>query len=186
MSEIGSDLGAAAGVTFPKFARETQAELARVLSDLGQMHNPLDLTGAAVRDESVWTSVPAIVSRDPAVGLTLVNWDVPAVAEPTMPNTLELVGQTHKGVATPTLMITNLERPVNEHGLAYLRRHGLPFAAPGFGHGIAAVGKLAWWSERLKRPSPASAPNATGAAVQRPRDERETLAHLARHGVPRS
>ena len=48
--EIASDYGPKAGVVLPQFAEETRTELAGVISDFGQMHNPLDMTGAAVRD----------------------------------------------------------------------------------------------------------------------------------------
>jgi acyl-CoA synthetase (NDP forming) len=181
---VASDYGAQVGVRFPEFSEATRAELGRVLSEFGQMNNPLDLTGAAVRDESLWTSVPTIVSRDPAVGLTLINWDVPAVAQPTMPQTLALIGEAHKGTATPTLIVTNFERPVNEHGIAYLQKHGLRFALPGIGHGMNAVAQLAWWSQHMKRPASVARDLAADDAVARPRNEHETLEHLARHGVP--
>lgn len=182
VSEIASDLGSQAGVSLPPFGARTCGELAQVLSELGQMHNPLDMTGAAVRDEELWIKVPQILSRDPAIGLTLLNWDVPAVPEPTMPNTLALIGRSLQEAATPTLLITNTERPVNEHGRAYLDRYGLPFALPGIRHGLEAVGNLAWWSERVRRAAPPAAPPRETAGT-RPIDERQTLAHLAAHGV---
>ncbi|SEO48736.1 acetate--CoA ligase family protein [Trujillonella endophytica] len=181
--EIASDLGAATGVELPEFAPETRAELREVLSDLGQLHNPLDLTGAAVRDESLWTSVPDIVSRDPAVGLTLVNWDVPATDPPRMPTTLELIGRAVGGAARPTALFTNHEQPVNSHGRAYLARHGIGFAAPGQRHVMAAVGHLTRWSRSLDAPRPAPTPAGPAPATP-PRTEREVLAHLAAHGVP--
>jgi acyl-CoA synthetase (NDP forming) len=186
---VASDYGAQAGVSFPEFSEATRANLGQVLSDFGQMNNPLDLTGAAVRDESLWARVPAIVSRDPAVGLTLVNWDVPAVAQPSMPQTLALIGEAHRSTAGPTLLVTNFERSVNEHGMAYLAKHGLRFALPGVAHGMTAVAKLAWWSQRQRAPLVARDPvvgerSASDKVVMRPCNERETLEHLERHGVP--
>jgi acyl-CoA synthetase (NDP forming) len=183
MCEVASDLSARTGATLPALSEETRKELAGVLSELGQINNPLDLTGAAVRDESLWTSAPTILSRDPGVGLTLINWDLPAVAQPSMPNTLALIGEVHKATAGPALIVTNFERGLNEHGQAYLQRHGIRFALPGFAHAMTAAGKLAWWSERLERPPPAPRP-APAAPATRPRNERETLDHLAAHGVP--
>ena len=44
--ELASDVGAEAGVHFPAFSDDTRAALGEVLSDLGQINNPLDLTGA--------------------------------------------------------------------------------------------------------------------------------------------
>ncbi|TVV76759.1 acetate--CoA ligase family protein [Sphingomonas solaris] len=182
--EIASDYGEAAGVSIPQFAEPTRAALAAVLSDLGQMHNPLDMTGAAVRDEDLWIKVPQILARDPAIGITLINWDVPSVAEPSMPNTLALIGRALAETTAPALLIANSENAVNEHGRAYLDQHGQLFSLPGIGKGMEAVGKLAWWSERVGRPPlPAAAPAAPAGAAH-PVDERQTLDHLATHGVP--
>ena len=182
--EIAADCGAAAGVSLPAFADATKAELAAVISDLGQMHNPLDMTGAAVRDEELWIKVPEIVSRDPAIGLTLLNWDVPELAEPSMPKTLALIGRSMQEQVGRSLLVTNTERPVNEHGRAYLHRYDQVFALPGIGHAMEAVGKLAWWSERVRRAPAPEAVLRRALAEVRPTDERQTLDHLAAHGVP--
>lgn len=182
--EIASDYGAARGVTFPPFSDETKADLAKVISDFGQMHNPLDMTGAAVRNEEMWLTVPDIISRDPAIGLMMYTWDIPAVAEPSMPNTLALIGESVQQVSTPALIVNNVERPVNEHGRAYLAANNQLFAAPGIGHALDAVGKLWWWSQRVRRPVPAAACAGAPLVSVRPAGERQTLDHLAAHGVP--
>jgi acyl-CoA synthetase (NDP forming) len=184
IAENASDVGAKVGVEFPQFAPETCAQLGDVLSELGQMHNPLDLTGAAVRDEQMWDQVATIVSRDPQIGLTLLNWDVPNVAEPSMASTVEAVGRSCRLTATPSLIIGNYERAVNEHGLAYLQQHGMSFSLPGVAHGMVATARLAWWSERLGRPPAPSRIPASVAAAARPQDERQTLQHLAACGAP--
>lgn len=180
--EIASDYGEARGVVFPQFAESTRAELADQISVLGQMHNPLDLTGAAVRDEHLWTTVPEIIARDPAVGLTLITWDVPSIATPSMPGTLARIGETVQNLATPALIVNNVERPVNEHGRAYLASHNQLFAPSGLAHALDAVRGLWWWSQRLERP-PFVRP-VLPAVLDRPGDERETLSHLAAYGIP--
>jgi acetate---CoA ligase (ADP-forming) len=183
--EVASDCGAQLGAVIPQFGEATRAELAGVVSDLGQLHNPIDLTGAAISQESLWTSVTSIVSRDPAIGLTLINWEVPAAAEHKLPTTLAHVGAARKVAATPTLIFSTWERGVNEHGQAYLGSHGLTFTVPGVRHAMSIAAHLAWWSERLERGSGQLQSTAPAAVTEdRPRDERETLALLARHGVP--
>lgn len=182
--EIASDYGAKAGVSLPPFAPETKAALAGIISDFGQMHNPLDMTGAAVRDEDLWVKIPEVIARDPAIGLTLFTWDIPAVAEPSMANTVRLIGQSAQQLATPALIINNVERPVNEHGRAYLAANGQSFTPPGLRHALDAVGKLAWWSGRVGREVPPRHVIHTGQTTERPADERQTLDFLARHGVP--
>jgi acyl-CoA synthetase (NDP forming) len=146
------------------------------------MHNPLDVTGAAVRDEQMWGSVPNIIAKDPAIGLTLLCWDIPDVAEPSMADTVGLIGETVQKLATPALIVNNVERPLNEHGRAYLAANNQLFSPPGLAHALDAAGRLWWWSQRLGRtlPSPATVP----LAAARPANERETHEHLARFGVP--
>ena len=182
--EIASDYGDKVGVSLPQFAPETCAALAEVISDFGQMHNPLDMTGAAVRDEELWLKIPDIVSRDPAIGLTLVTWDIPAVAEPSMANTVKLIGQSVQQLATPALIINNIERPVNEFGRAYLEANNQRFSPPGLRHALEAVSKLVWWSERVGRPIPPRPVLSPGMVGTRPADERQTLDFLSGHGVP--
>ena len=182
--EIASDYGAKAGVSLPPFSPQTCAALAEVISGFGQMHNPLDMTGAAVRDEELWLKIPEVVARDPAIGLTLVTWDIPAVAEPSMANTVRLIGQSVQQLATPALIVNNVERPVNEHGRAYLAANHQMFAPPGLRHALDAVGKLSWWSSRVGRKGPPQPVLKFAETTLRPADERQTLDHLARHGVP--
>jgi acyl-CoA synthetase (NDP forming) len=180
--EIASDYGAAHGVSFPPFADSTKALLAERISILGQMHNPLDVTGAAVRDEQMWASVPDIIAKDPAIGLTLICWDVPDVAEPSMANTVALIGEVAQRLATPALIVNNVERPLNEHGRAYLAANNQLYSPPGLGHALDAASRLWWWSQRLDRNLPAPQPLA--AIRARTLNEDETFAHLAAHGVP--
>lgn len=182
MCEIASDYGAEVGVSFPPFAPETVSELGKVLSNFGQTLNPLDLTGAAVRDETLWTSVPAIVSRDPAIGMTIVNWAVPKVPPPPQTAlTADLIGETHKGAATPVLLVSNVERSLSDFGREYLNQHSIGFSPPSLARGLLASAKLAWWSERLQRRS--VPPYPAQALAARPCGERETLAHLAHYGL---
>lgn len=180
--EIVSDLADAAGVSLPPFT--DRARLAQIVSDLGATNNPLDLTGAVMRDEPMWARVGEQISDDPAFGLLLVNWDVPNVPEPTLPGTLQVIGEMIGSARVPALLATNYARPVNEYGRAYLDRHDIPFSLPGLGDAMKAVGKLAWWSERILRPLPLPGLAVGTGSGARPADERQALAHLAAHGVP--
>lgn len=182
--EIASDYGPKVGVSLPQFSEATKAELASVISDFGQMHNPLDMTGAAVRDEELWLKIPDIISRDSQIGLTLFTWDIPAVAEPSMANTVKLIGQSVQQLATPALIVNNVERPINEFGRAYLANNNQSFTPPGLRHALEAVGKLWWWSERVARPTPPRPVLSFGKTKTRPADERQTLDFLASHKVP--
>lgn len=182
--EIASDAGDLNGVSFPQFSADTKAKLAPVISDFGQMHNPLDLTGAAVKDVAMWKQVTDVVSADENVGLVMLNWDVPNLADPSMATTVAAVGEILAERKMPALLVSNFPRPINEHGLAYMARYGISFTLPGLTEGLAAVGRLGWWSERIARPLVRPALKAAATSSSRPADERQALAHLAAHGVP--
>jgi hypothetical protein len=109
---------------------------------------------------------------------------VPSVAEPTMPNTLRIIGETMAEAERPMLFTANLHKPVNEHGIGYMQRYGIGYALPGISEGLNAVGKLAWWSDRMRRDLQLPDFGGCPGSGSRPGNERETLAHLAAHGVP--
>lgn len=182
--EIASDCADDLGVSFPQFSAETRGKLAGRISELGQMLNPMDLTGIAIREESMWQTIPEVVARDPQIGLTLLNWDVPQFAEPPMANTLRIIGECIASSSEQMLMIDNLARPVNDHGLAYMQQYGMAYTLPGLAEGLSAVGKLAWWSERVKRDfQPLDFSQASPPKVK-PENEKRALEHLAAHNVP--
>jgi acyl-CoA synthetase (NDP forming) len=187
--EIMSDLAVPNGVYMPAFTPDTQAALRGVVSSLGQTLNPIDLTGAAVQQVSLWQSVSQIVSKDPGIGLTVINLELPASATPLMPDALEYMGAAVKSCSTPVLLMSNISLPVNEYGHAFLSKHGVAFAAPGVGLGMLALGRLMWWSQRVARAADSSAPpplpaDAPAIASPHPVSERAVLDYLARTGVP--
>lgn len=188
MCEILSDLAVPNGVQMPVFTPETQASLRGVVSDLGQTLNPIDLTGAAVRQVSLWESVSQIVSADPGVGLTVINLELPASATPLMPDALDYMGAAVHSCSTPVLLMSNISLPVNEYGHAFLKKHNVAFAAPGLGLGVLALGRLMWWSQRVSRAADASAPaplaRTAPIASSRLLSERAVLDYLAQSGVP--
>ena len=189
LCEIMSDLAAPNGVHMPAFTPDTQAALRGVVSSLGQTLNPIDLTGAAVRQVSLWQSVSQIVSTDPGVGLTVINLELPASCTPLMPDALEYMGAAVSSCSTPVLLMSNISLPVNEYGQAFLDKCGAGFAAPGVGLGMLALGRLMWWSQRVSRAvagtmTPPMVGKAPAMAGPRPLSERALLDYLARTGVP--
>jgi acyl-CoA synthetase (NDP forming) len=93
------------------------------------------------------------------------------------------IGEAAQNLATPALIVNNVERPVNEHGRAFLAANNQPFSPSGLAHALDAVGKLWWWSERLGRALPQRGDTAGREVAARPANEQETLDHLAAFGV---
>ncbi|MET0379637.1 MAG: acetate--CoA ligase family protein [Spongiibacteraceae bacterium] len=181
--EVMSDLADAYGVPMPAFAPVTTQALGEVVSDLGQMHNPIDLTGAAVRDPSLWEKVLRIVSADPQVGLTLCNFDPPADAEQLQRTALAPIASGLRAATSKAALITSYIKPITDVGQAYLSDNQLPTALSGLGDGMFAAGKLVWWSERVRNYAPLQS-TATTISSARPQSEQEALVYLRAAGVP--
>jgi acetate---CoA ligase (ADP-forming) len=185
--EILSDLCAQRDVPVPQFAPETKSALREVITSLGQTHNPIDLTGQATREVSLWTSVPRAIAKDPGIGLTIINMELPANATPYMPDSLDHIGKVVHSCETPVLLMSNTATAVNEYGHEFLTKYNIAFAAPGLDLGTRAVSKLLWWSERALRDSRHDGDRSLArktAAENRPTSERAVLNHLARFDVP--
>lgn len=148
--EVMSDLAAAAGVPLPPFAPETRAELEKIVSTFGQLHNPLDLTGAAIKDPTLWEQMIRIIARDPQIGLVVCNYDPPQAAGERMQAAFDSILRGMGDAAGRTQMVTSYIRPLSEFSQHYLAQHRLPPPLAGMGDGMAALGRVLWWSERCR------------------------------------
>lgn len=183
--ELIGDQAAVSGVELPVFTPETKAKLKEVVSSFGGTHNPIDITGAAVAQPQMWRQVLEIVAKDPQIGLTVCHYAVPASSvsqvEKAAPEIAAGLAQTQP----PGPLLTTFAQPVNEYGKGLLKRNNLNFVLYGIEQGVPALGNLAWWSMRLKRPAPRFLePVPPIPASLRPRSEQAALAHLAKFGVP--
>src|SRR4030095_9046714 len=145
-----SDLAHEFGVSMPAFAPETLAALRGVISDLGQTHKPIDLTGAAVKDPTLWTKVLEVVAKDPQVGVTLCNFDIPTVATPGTVNMYDHIAAGVRAAGANARLMGTYMRPVHEHGRRWLSEQQMQTPLPSMAEGIHAVGRLAWWSRRVR------------------------------------
>src|SRR5690606_870521 len=75
--DILADLAQAAGAALPEFTAETTERLRTVMPSYGSVHNPLDITGAAILDPSLWEEAVAAVGNDPSVGVVVAVNSLP-------------------------------------------------------------------------------------------------------------
>lgn len=69
--DIAADLAEDHGITLADFDQDTTANLTKLLPDYATVHNPLDVTGAATADDTLFAEALALVAGDPNVGLAL-------------------------------------------------------------------------------------------------------------------
>ena len=182
--EMISDRAKEVGVPVPAFAPETQAELRKVVSDIGQTHNPLDLTGGAMRDPPMWEKVLRVISQDPQIGLTVCNFDIPAAPLPAWQSAWDHMAAGLRAADPPGPILTSYVQCFTDYGKSFIDQMNLPSVVSGIGTGLEAIGKLIEWSARLEREPPKARHTPAGMRAARPRSEREALDYLAGCGIP--
>ncbi|HLG85879.1 MAG TPA: acetate--CoA ligase family protein [Alphaproteobacteria bacterium] len=182
--EMISDRASDAGVPTPPFTLETQAALRATVSEIGQTHNPLDLTGGAMRDPPMWERVLNIIARDPQIGLTICNFDIPSAPLPHWQLAWDHMVKGLKAADPPGPILTSYIQCFTEHGRKFIQEMDIPYVISGIGTGMDAIGRTIRWSEKLARPAPAPLRAAAAGSGARPCSEREALEHLAGFGVP--
>jgi acyl-CoA synthetase (NDP forming) len=183
--EMIADAAKEAGVPVPPFAPATQTQLRSIVSDIGQTHNPLDLTGAVMRDPTMWERVLRTVAHDPNIGLTVCNFDIPGAPLPEWQAAWEHISAGLRAAEPAGPILTSYIQCFTEYGRRFIEEMHIPYVISGIGTGLAALGSLIRWSERLSRAPPlpriGGPPQTTS---KQPRSERELLEHLVRFGVP--
>jgi len=171
------------GLDLPAFAPSTLAALAEVIASYGSTFNPLDITGAAVRDPSLFETVLTILARDPAVGLTACIYDLPRDAQDYVsPETLARIGAGLRAARTPGLLVNQSVRPVGAGPRALMVDAGIPAVTGGLDLAVRAFAAAGRWSRGAVRATEA-APASIASVTARPTSEREALDYVQRQGV---
>src|SRR6516162_8269015 len=67
--DIVADRAEDLGAELPELAEATRQTLAGIMPDYGTVQNPLDVTGAAVIDPTIFTRAIQVMSADPSIGV---------------------------------------------------------------------------------------------------------------------
>ncbi|WP_175596922.1 acetate--CoA ligase family protein [Peristeroidobacter soli] len=206
-----ADGAEAAGASVPAFPAETTAVLKTLIADFASSMNPLDVTGAAVRDPSLLERLIPVAAAAPGIGIVGVNIGVPTVeGAVALPAGLAAIGRAVKTIDKPAVMVLTTVKTLTDVTRRMIAEHDLPHVVCGIDPMLRAVAKAAWWSQRLAATSqplllPAANDRATAAGldlsktrsatpgrsnepgatlVPRLSNERAVLDFLASHGVP--
>ncbi|MCG8442434.1 MAG: acetate--CoA ligase family protein, partial [Caulobacterales bacterium] len=183
LCEIAIDQAEAEGVPLAPLADKTKAELRAKLPAMIRPGNPLDVTGAAMREPALIATALSELSKDPSVGLVTFNFDIPP-REDKRGFTRGFVSAVGAGFAQsdkPCLMFSHTASSVSGDARALAAAAGVPYSGGGLTFGLRAIGRLFRWSAARGR---ASAPAASRPETSvRPRSEHEVLDHLKAYGV---
>jgi acyl-CoA synthetase (NDP forming) len=185
--ELVADAAEAAGLDLPPFAEPTRAALQEVIAGYGAIFNPLDVTGAAVRDPVLFERILKILAADPAIDVTACIYDLPCGADDFIERTaLGCIGAGLAASRTPGVMINQAIRPVSVFSRKLLAEAGIPAVSGGLDLAVRALASAQLWSKRrVGRNEHAvdPTPQRDAGAVQ-PASELETLTYLQGRGAP--
>jgi len=148
--DILSDRSEDEGILLPPFAPATVARLREIVPAFSTVHNPLDVTGFVVVDNTLMRRSLAAVADDGGFDFLLCLTDPPRIEPEDVGPVYETYGQLHDIVAEskiPILLVSNSSIDITPFGKSVLDKFNLHFVG-GMEHGMSALGRAVWWHER--------------------------------------
>jgi acyl-CoA synthetase (NDP forming) len=172
------------GVALPAFSEDTQARLRAVLPSYAGTLNPLDITGAAMKEPELFEQVLRVLGEDPNLGFIGCVYNLPwNETAPAMPQ-LAFIGKGLSAIETPAALVNQTTKPLSAKSRELMQKHGIAFALGGIEALVRALGAAAWWSGRVQAARAETRPAAVSMTSARPTSEREVLEFLSARGVP--
>jgi acetate---CoA ligase (ADP-forming) len=160
VADRAEDLGAA----LPELAEPTRDALAAIMPAYGTVQNPLDVTGAAVIDPTIFTRAIEAMSADPSIGVVGVINVLPWI-DPGRPyhgqKFVDAIGAGMRAASCPTAYVNQVVQPVTDYTRASMEHGQVPYVIPGLRQAVVALRNVAWWSDVTRA-------QATGPAAGRP------------------
>ncbi|MDQ0382779.1 acetate--CoA ligase family protein [Amycolatopsis thermophila] len=149
LADRAEDLGA----ELPAFAESTEQALAEIMPPYGTIHNPLDVTGAAIIDPTIFTRAIEAVSADPGVGVVAVVNALPWQSDG-RPYTgqvfADAIGDGIGRAQSPVVYVNQVLEPITAYTREVMAHARVPHAVPGLRQAVVALRNLAWWSETTR------------------------------------
>jgi acetate---CoA ligase (ADP-forming) len=146
VADRASDLGAA----LPELAAPTRDALAGIMPAYGTVQNPLDVTGAAVIDPTIFTRAIEVMSADPSIGVVGVINALPwtDLGQPYHGQKfVDAIGAGMRAASCPTAYINQVVQPVTGYTRASMEQGQVHYVIPGLRQAVVALRNLAWWSD---------------------------------------
>ncbi|MET0860610.1 MAG: CoA-binding protein, partial [Microbacterium sp.] len=115
--DIVADRSEDAGLVLPEITADTRERLAEIMPDYGTIQNPLDVTGAAVIDPTIFSRGIAAIADDPAIAAVGVISGVPWQGEGPWQSQylLNAIGAGVKATDKPVVMLNQVLQPVSAY-----------------------------------------------------------------------
>ncbi|MCL2735170.1 MAG: acetate--CoA ligase family protein [Propionibacteriaceae bacterium] len=158
--DILADRAEDMGAQFPELADVTVTRISEFFADYGTVQNPLDVTGAAVIDPTVFSRSITALADDPAVGIVGVLTSLPWEGNPEVypsRNMLQAIGQGMRDASVPSIFMNQITQPTSAVTQWLADDAGIPYVSPGMVSTLRAMHHVGEWSQRrreLLEPSP--------------------------------
>ena len=141
----------------------------------GTVQNPLDVTGAAVIDPTIFTRTIEVMSADPSIGVVGVINTLPWT-DPGQPYHgqvfVDAIGAGMRAASCPTAYINQVMQPVTDYTRASMEHGHVPYVLPGLRQAVVALRNVAWWSEVTRTPPAVAAGRPASVPVPAPGERR--------------
>jgi acyl-CoA synthetase (NDP forming) len=145
--DIVADRADDLGADLPELAPETRAALAAIMPAYGTVQNPLDVTGAAVIDPTIFTRAIEAMSADPAIGVVGVVNSIPWRADQFPGQAfVDAIGAGMRAASGPSAYVNQVMQPVTDVTRASMAHGGVSCVIPGLRQAVVALHHVAWWS----------------------------------------
>jgi len=179
------------GVSLPAASPQIIARLREVLPSFASTLNPLDITGAALRDPDLFERVIPIMAQSPEIGLMAISIPVPTGAGQGLPPALPAIGRALAGMRKPAILVTTCSKALNDFSREVIAANGLPYVVTGIDRMVRAVGHAFWWSRQVHSRSSEQGTQTVSSERKTLPSERRTLSseraalhYLRNFGVP--
>ena len=189
--DIVADRADDLGADLPELAPSTRDALAAIMPAYGTVQNPLDVTGAAIIDPTIFTRSIEAMSADPSIGVigvvNSIGWIDPG--RPYLGQMfVDAIGAGMRAASCPAAYINQVMQPVTGYTRASMEQGGVPYVIPGLRQAVVALRNVARWSEATRFaqtvPPPAAVPVPEPARRQGKWSEQEARDAARRRGRP--
>jgi acyl-CoA synthetase (NDP forming) len=154
--DIVADRAEEQRVELPEISAETRAALTEIMPAYGTIQNPLDVTGAAVIDPSIFTKSIEALAADPSIAAVAAITGVPWQGEGPWPSQylVTAIGAgaqaAVQATGKPVLIMNQIEQPVSAYTKEVLQIGDVPAVVGGLGQAVTAFGGVFRWSQRRR------------------------------------
>ncbi|MGO4203149.1 acetate--CoA ligase family protein [Rhodococcus sp. TAF43] len=150
--DIIADRAQDRGALLPELAPQTRSTIEEFFAAYGTIQNPLDVTGAAVIDPSIFTKSIVALSKDPSIGVVAVVSSIPWENDGPSPAEA-LISSIGNGIAqaeVPAVFVNQVLQPNTDYTRKIMTDGNVPVVVPGIQAGVVALQNVVTWSHRVQ------------------------------------